>query len=98
MKQQQVGKLKKQIQRQQIAKGVNILQRRHKMKQLAMAQLKLNALQRKQDSICTQEKLKEAPKVNYYKQSRRGFTTTLALPSSIVDNAQSLELKTYLVS
>lgn len=36
--------------------------------------------------------------VNYYKESRRGFTTTLVLPSSIVDNAQSLELKTYLVS
>ena len=28
------------------------------------------------------------PKVdNYYKTSRRGFTTTLVLPSSIVDNA-----------
>lgn len=40
-----------------------------------------------------------APKTdNYYKTSRRGFTTTLVLPSSIVDNAQSLELKTYLVS
>jgi hypothetical protein len=25
------------------------------------------------------------------------FTTTLVIPSSIVDNAQSLELKTYLV-
>ena len=40
-----------------------------------------------------------APKVkDYYANSRRGFTTTLVLPSSIVDNAQSLELKTYLVS
>ena len=40
-----------------------------------------------------------APRVdNYYKTSRRGFTTTLVLPSSIVDNAQSMELKTYLVS
>ena len=36
--------------------------------------------------------------MDYYETSRRGFTTTLALPSSIVDNAQSLELKTYLVS
>ena len=35
---------------------------------------------------------------NYYSNTRRGFTTTLVLPSSIVDNAQSLELKTYLVS
>ena len=40
-----------------------------------------------------------APKTqNYYTNTRRGFTTTLVLPSSIVDNAQSLELKTYLVS
>ena len=40
-----------------------------------------------------------APKnQNYYANTRRGFTTTLVLPSSIVDNAQSLELKTYLVS
>lgn len=29
--------------------------------------------------------------------NRRQFTTTLVVPSSIVDNAQSLELKTYLV-
>ena len=29
--------------------------------------------------------------------ARRQFTTTLVVPSSIVDNAQSLELKTYLV-
>ena len=35
---------------------------------------------------------------NYYKTTRRGFTSTLVVPSSIVDNAQSLELKTYLVS
>jgi methyltransferase len=35
---------------------------------------------------------------NYYKTRRRNYTTTLVLPSSIVDNAQSLELKTYLVS
>ena len=29
--------------------------------------------------------------------TRRGFTSSLVIPSSIVDNAQSLELKTYLV-
>lgn len=39
-----------------------------------------------------------APTVNYYKAGRKNFTTTIVIPSSIVDNAQSLELKTYLVS
>jgi len=35
--------------------------------------------------------------LNYYDKKSRQFTTTLVVPSSIVDNAQSLELKTYLV-
>jgi len=39
----------------------------------------------------------EAPKGNVYQTTRRAFTTSLVVPSSIVDNAQSLELKTYLV-
>ena len=40
-----------------------------------------------------------APKMgqNIYQSTRRAFTLTLVVPSSIVDNAQSLELKTYLV-
>ena len=56
---------------------------------------KLQEKQKLQDQI---EVPKQEPKVDYYKAGRRGFTTSLALPSSIVDNAQSLELKTYLVS
>ena len=32
-----------------------------------------------------------------YKNTIRNFTLTMVVPSSIVDNAQSLELKTYLV-
>jgi len=38
------------------------------------------------------------PTVNYYKAGRKNYTTSIVIPSSIVDNAQSLELKTYLVS
>ena len=34
---------------------------------------------------------------NLYKDTIRNFTLTMVVPSSIVDNAQSLELKTYLV-
>lgn len=33
----------------------------------------------------------------FYKDTFRNFTLTMVVPSSIVDNAQSLELKTYLV-
>eukprot|EP00347_Sterkiella_histriomuscorum_P015809 403355602 len=34
---------------------------------------------------------------NIYKETKRGFTISIVVPSSIIDNAQSLELKTYLV-
>ena len=62
---------------------------------MAESLTKLRALQKKQETS-----LPPVPvaKVDYYRAGRRGFTSTLALPSSIVDNAQSLELKTYLVS
>jgi predicted SPOUT superfamily RNA methylase MTH1 len=36
--------------------------------------------------------------VNYFENGTKGYTTSIVVPSSIVDNAQSLELKTYLVS
>ena len=39
----------------------------------------------------------DIPSVNHYVNRRRAFTLTIVVPSSIIDNAQSLELKTYLV-
>lgn len=36
-------------------------------------------------------------KNNFYTQTYRQFTVTIVIPASIVDNAQSMELKTYLV-
>jgi len=35
---------------------------------------------------------------NHYKDTRKSYTVSIVVPSSIIDNAQSLELKTYLVS
>ena len=35
--------------------------------------------------------------MNYYQEKKRAFTISVVVPSSIIDNAQSLELKTYLV-
>jgi predicted SPOUT superfamily RNA methylase MTH1 len=37
------------------------------------------------------------PLPNIYKEKKRGFTISIVVPSSIIDNAQSYELKTYLV-
>ena len=37
------------------------------------------------------------PLVNFYKDKKRAFTISIVVPSSIIDNAQSFELKTYLV-
>ena len=37
------------------------------------------------------------PLKDIYKEKRRGFTISIVVPSSIIDNAQSYELKTYLV-
>ena len=37
------------------------------------------------------------PLPNLYTQRKRGFTVSIVGPSSIIDNAQSFELKTYLV-
>ena len=37
------------------------------------------------------------PKINFYKAKKRAFTISIVVPSSIIDNAQSFELKTYLV-
>ena len=34
---------------------------------------------------------------NFYRDSIRNFSVTIVIPASIVDNAQSMELKTYLV-
>ena len=36
-------------------------------------------------------------KQRVYQETKRGFTMSMVIPSSIVDNAQSMELKTYLV-
>ena len=37
------------------------------------------------------------PLPDLYTQRKRGFTVSIVVPSSIIDNAQSFELKTYLV-
>lgn len=37
------------------------------------------------------------PLKNIYKEKKRAFTVSIVVPSSIIDNAQSYELKTYLV-
>jgi len=42
-------------------------------------------------------KVKKGEVDNFYDNSVRAFTLSLVVPSSIIDNAQSVELKTYLV-
>ena len=39
------------------------------------------------ESDSEESKMEITPKVNYYKQKKRGFTISIVVPSSIIDNA-----------
>lgn len=51
----------------------------------------------KKDKKEKKEKREKTKENNLYHDTFRNFTLTMVVPSSIIDNAQSMELKTYLV-
>ena len=53
--------------------------------------------QKKVDSDSSDCEQNTEEKSKIYEETKRGFTLSMVIPSSIVDNAQSMELKTYLV-
>ena len=69
-----------------------LLQKTQKLKK-KVAEYKTKALQTPK----FRPKVKKGEVDNFYDNSVRAFTLSLVVPSSIIDNAQSVELKTYLV-
>lgn len=45
----------------------------------------------------SKSKLQTMDQRDFYKETKRRYSVSIVVPSSIIDNAQSLELKTYLV-
>jgi hypothetical protein len=88
-----ISLLRKQIIRQRVFQSLRILQLRAKLKRQEK-----RVFQTKDASSQTYEVNKRFVEVASKAELRtRMFTLSLVVPSSIVDNAQSLELKTYLV-
>lgn len=90
-----LGLLRKQIRRKQLVRGLTLkhLKQRVVKPQTVSAETQTYEVNKKFEAPVPKKKVIK----NYYKEQKRRFTTTLVVPSSIVDNAQSLELKTYLV-
>jgi N-acetylmuramoyl-L-alanine amidase CwlA len=94
------AKLNMMKQRSKPVKAIAPLTRQVKVKSIQTQTYEVNKKFNMPDTPAKVEKPAQdmhQKQLNYYDKKSRQFTTTLVVPSSIVDNAQSLELKTYLV-